>query len=160
MTFPWLTSAQEDPIRAVQESPQDVMGVETGRAAPLDEANAGWILQVASTGQVRCRITAPLTKQSQDPWLAVLWSRQGSADLSQELAVGGRLERDGFGGAGRDAVAAALAEQGRDPCRAQDPLTSLQADGLEGTGLHAGATAGAQPLINHGHRCLTGHHPH
>jgi hypothetical protein len=63
-----VSAAHEDPIRTFLKGLEDVMGRDSGGAHHPDVPHVGRILEAAHSGKIGAGVSAPVAKESEDPW--------------------------------------------------------------------------------------------
>jgi len=67
MTVSWMASSDQNSVRSIDESLEDINGIDGSRAHQMDDTDIGGILLTGGPGQVRSRIGAPVAKKGYNP---------------------------------------------------------------------------------------------
>jgi len=67
MTVSWMAPPNQNSVRSIDESLEDINGIDGSRAHQMDDADIGGILLPSGPGQVRSRIGAPVAKKGYNP---------------------------------------------------------------------------------------------
>jgi hypothetical protein len=62
-----MASSDQHSVRSIDESLEDINGIDGSRTHQMDDADIGGILLAGRPGQVRSRIGAPVAKKSYNP---------------------------------------------------------------------------------------------